>query len=89
MATSLKPYVLASLNDGYLTKESGVAGTTEFNTFETGFKLPVTIADHFAVTPYFNYGHDISRTHVANDFSGTLAPFKEDVWGGVTFSYIF
>ena len=88
-STTFAPYALVSVNDGYLTKESGVAGTTEFNTFETGFKLPVTVAERFSVTPYFNYGYDISRTHVANDFRGTLAPFKEDVWGGVTFSYHF
>ena len=89
LEASFNPYVLASLNDGYLTKQSERGSTTELNTFETGFKLPVTIAEHFSVIPYFNYGVDISRTHVANDFSGTLAPFKEDVWGGVTFSYHF
>jgi hypothetical protein len=82
-------YGLISANDGYLTKQ--VTGTTnlEFNTAEVGAKIPMTVGGHFSITPYINYGFDISPNHDANDFSGKLGPFKEDVWGGITFSYRF
>ena len=89
-SVNFSPYALVSLDDGYLTKESGSHnGATEFSTFETGFKIPVSIGGHFAVTPYLNYGYDISKYHDTNTFRGTLPPFKEDVWGGVTFTYHF
>ena len=89
-SVKFSPYALVSVNDGYLTKEIASHDQyTEFNTFETGFKIPVPIGDHFSVTPYLNYGYDISEHHEANTFRGTLPPFKEDVWGGVTLSYRF
>ena len=83
------PYVLISANDGYLTKQVSNTTRLEFNTFETGFKIPMTVKERFSVTPYFNFGYDISDYHESNDFRGHISPFKEDIWGGVTFSYRF
>ena len=88
-SVALAPYVLISLNDGYLDKEIDNKTHTEFNTIELGAKVPFNVGGHFAITPYVNYGYDISHFHESNDFNGGISPFKEDVWGGVTISYRF
>ena len=88
-AMAFTAYALISANDQYLTKQVSNTTSLEFNTVEVGAKIPLTFHNRFSVTPYINYGFDISEDHEANDFDGRVAPFKEDVWGGVTFSYRF
>ena len=88
-AAAFAAYGLISVNDGYLTKQVSNTTSTEFNTAEVGAKIPLTFYGQFSITPYINYGFDISSNHEANDFRGSIGPFKEDVWAGVTFSYRF
>lgn len=89
IAVGIQPYVAASYNISYLKYGNGEVGG--WNTFETGLKVPVTIAKHFSITPFGNYGLDISdddNTKI-NNFTGRGFGERTRFWGGVNVAYTF
>lgn len=97
-AIAIAPYALVSYNINYL-KFGGDYDVGGFNTFETGLKLPIRIGKHFSVTPFGNFGANLSDADVvANNFAASTArgtggsrSFGEQTrfWGGVNLAYSF
>ncbi len=97
-AVSLAPYALASYNINYL-KFSGNDDIGGFNTFETGLKVPIRIGKRFTVTPFGNFGANLSNADlVANSFAASNVrsssgsrSFGEQTqfWGGVNVAFSF
>ena len=90
---AIAPYVLGSYNINFL-KFGGQQDVGGFNTFETGIKTPVRLGKHFTVTPYGNYGLNISgASEQVNSLygGGQRHQFGEQThfWGGVTVGYTF
>ncbi|MBV9658551.1 MAG: hypothetical protein JO295_10615 [Verrucomicrobia bacterium] len=98
VSVAIAPYALVSYNINYL-KFSGNDDIGGWNTFETGIKLPIRVGRHFTVTPFGNYGANLSdATLVPNNFAASSATgtdghrsFGEHTsfWGGVNLSYSF
>ncbi len=97
------PSALVSYNFGYATQgypdleyfnlitgQARQKRYNEFNTIEFGVRIPVTIGKHFTITPYGNFGIDISGSNgTGNSFSSASAPEKQQLWGGVQASWVF
>ncbi|MEZ0273608.1 MAG: hypothetical protein ACAH88_01795 [Roseimicrobium sp.] len=74
---AVNPYVSVSYDEDY----NGVGG--DWNSIETGIKVPITIGDNFIVALSGNYGWDIgdNRSNFDKGF--------DDFWGGVSVTYRF
>ena len=83
------PYVAASYNISYLRYNNQDTGG--WNDLETGIKLPTHIGKHFSVTPYGNYGLDLSDSDnlPINNFTNRGFGERTRFWGGVTVAYSF
>ena len=96
-SVSLQPYVLGNYNINFLRYNgSDQAGnpTTEvggWSSFETGLKVPITLAKRFTVTPFGNYGVNIADDANApiNNFTKRGFGEKTRFWGGVNVSCSF
>ena len=99
-ALTFAPYVSSIYNINYLnytgTRDGNVGG---ISSLQTGIRLPLTIAKHFTITPYGNYGMDLTptqrnaaglldRTPIDN-FTGNGFGERTHFWGGVTVTYSF
>ena len=93
-AVAVEPYVVGSYNINFLKyNQQDVGG---WNTFETGVRIPVRLGRSFTVTPYGNYGLNISdATNQVNSFGpgngNGSSQFGERTrfWGGVSLAYAF
>ena len=95
---TVAPYAVASYNINYL-KFSGDYDIGGWNTFETGLKVPIRVGKHFTVTPFGNYGLNLSNAGtVANNFAASNLDSasgsrsfgeKTRFWGGVNLAYSF
>lgn len=74
---AVNPYVSVSYDQDY----NGVDG--DWNSIETGIKVPISIGDHLIVALSGNYGWDIG-----DDRSNFDKGF-DDFWGGVSVTYRF
>lgn len=74
---SVNPYFSVSYDQDY----NGVGG--DWNSIETGIKVPVSIGDHLIIALSGNYGWDIgdNRSNFDRGF--------DDFWGGVSVTYRF
>ncbi len=74
---AVNPYVSVSYDEDY----NGLGG--DWNSIETGIKVPITIGDHFILALSGNYGWDIgdNRSNFDKGF--------DDFWGGVSVTYRF
>ncbi len=102
VSVSFAPYVSSVYNINYLNWDHPTAINSGNNVggwsyLETGIKIPVTIAKHFTVTPYANYGTDLTsgdttpiNSHAYHDKTGFgIYGEKTLFWFGVTASYNF
>ncbi len=82
-AVALAPYIAAGYNIDYLKYgDNNVGG---WNDLEMGLKVPTTIGKHFTITPYGNYGLDLSSNNQPiNNLSGNGYGERTHFWGGVT-----
>ncbi len=87
-SVALAPYAAAGYNISYLKYgDNNVGG---WNDLELGIKVPTTLGKHFTVTPYGNYGLDLSSNNQAiNNFTGNGYGERTHFWGGVTVAYSF
>ena len=99
---AIAPYVSSVYNINYL-KYVGTTGDPNANKapgydsvggmsyVEMGLKVPMLVAGHFSVTPYGNYGLDLtdSDTVPINSHTGNVFGQRTHFWGGVTVSYNF
>ena len=91
-ALTFAPYVSSIYNIDYLNytgqRDGNIGG---ISSLQTGIRLPVTFAKHFTVTPYGNYGMDLTADNrlPIDNFSGRAFGERTHFWGGVTVTYSF
>ena len=88
------PYIAAGYNIDYLKYSASSPYRNDvggWNDLEMGIKLPTRIGKNFVVTPYGNYGLDISGNTDTpiNNFTGNGYGERTHFWGGVTVAYSF